>query len=1034
MVGKVDLGDVSFGLGANTQGLDKAVEKMHQLEQVVNKLARSQEAAANKLANAYESQGHRMRDSLQTVLDFQSRVSRMEAPTAMAGQATRAFQSLANVMSQTGVATVTQTRAMDLFEARMGVLNRRLGEFSDQSRKGINAGFNEFLRDMQSASVLAVGPLSGLGARVNALGSITSRSSLAIAGFLGFVTAMGVGFYKLQDGAFQAAKAIEQIQAVMAAATGSSAIGRKEFDFVSKTAVELGLDLKAASEEYARLMASGIAAGLSLEEVRKVFLGAAQAGTALHLSGERMSRMLLALTQMMSKGRVGAQEMVQQLGDALPGAIEVASKAMGMSMTEFMDAMERGEISANKFVKAFGEALSAQYAEQATKASDTLTNSLNRMATAQFLFNKSVNDTLNIGGMYKSAIDGINNAIMGMSTNMEMIVKVVSTVGIGLAALFAPMMLSGLARLAGMITGLALSVTGLGTALTFSGVGPFIQVLSKLLLVAGAAGVTYEAMTRSMDEAKESQESYTREVAEYIEAMNKAGGAQKSLLKSMQEDMSTRITELQQKILGLRVELEGLSAAQEDASDTSSGVADEMGLMSAAQGEASVEAEVLQGKIQKLEAALSKLLELQQGLNAVAVKNPLEQFSKAYRTALDKITEKFTEFEALQNALASKGAGAETFKHMMGLVEAQKLLKDVPDEEVTALGEALYTMGFKGSSTAEQLAGLMAALKGAEKGTADWLEKLKATPDIIEKADIAIGEMQQRAAALAGGPDVFERFEHFQEHTAKIERFREQLAKTTLSQEEINEKTREYADALEAVGLAEIRYKELEETLKGFTQAFERGFDRIGSSITKAFIEGKKEALDFRNILNAVLSEIMQFMLDITLLTPIKKWGAGVMADVLWSGFGGVDGGATGAGAQDLAGLPVPAAKGLVVANDNIRMFAKGGLLNQPTMFNTGSGPVLAREAGNDEGVFPLRRMSNGDLGVQGTGGGGSNVFVNITNNSNAGVDVQQRQGPKGVELEILIDETVAKRIKAGGATARAISDRFAVQPALASR
>jgi len=92
-----------------------------------------------------------------------------------------------------------------------------------------------------------------------------------------------------------------------------------------------------------------------------------------------------------------------------------------------------------------------------------------------------------------------------------------------------------------------------------------------------------------------------------------------------------------------------------------------------------------------------------------------------------------------------------------------------------------------------------------------------------------------------------------------------------------------------------------------------------------------------------------------------------------------------GAGTGGLS-FPVFAAHGRVFANDNITPFAGGGaftnqIVSQPTMFQFANGGVpnlgVMGEAG-DEAIMPLTRGSNGKLGVQSHGGGGTTL--NITN------------------------------------------------------
>jgi len=75
-----------------------------------------------------------------------------------------------------------------------------------------------------------------------------------------------------------------------------------------------------------------------------------------------------------------------------------------------------------------------------------------------------------------------------------------------------------------------------------------------------------------------------------------------------------------------------------------------------------------------------------------------------------------------------------------------------------------------------------------------------------------------------------------------------------------------------------------------------------------------------------------------------------------------------------------------------------------------GSKIGIGGEAG-PEAILPLKRGSNGDLGVQVQGGSssGSNVYVNITNQTGGETQVNETQGASG---ERIINVTVLKAVK----------------------
>jgi len=85
--------------------------------------------------------------------------------------------------------------------------------------------------------------------------------------------------------------------------------------------------------------------------------------------------------------------------------------------------------------------------------------------------------------------------------------------------------------------------------------------------------------------------------------------------------------------------------------------------------------------------------------------------------------------------------------------------------------------------------------------------------------------------------------------------------------------------------------------------------------------------------------------------------------------------------------LANPVALGLVLAAGAVQVatiqaqpYAKGGIINSPSFFNTPQGAGLAGEVpGQSEGILPLARGPGGDLGVKAQGMGGRTI--NVTNN-----------------------------------------------------
>ena len=98
-------------------------------------------------------------------------------------------------------------------------------------------------------------------------------------------------------------------------------------------------------------------------------------------------------------------------------------------------------------------------------------------------------------------------------------------------------------------------------------------------------------------------------------------------------------------------------------------------------------------------------------------------------------------------------------------------------------------------------------------------------------------------------------------------------------------------------------------------------------------------------------------------------------------------------GAADWAGnflVSLFSAKGNAFGTGGVKMFANGGVVDSPTLFNYSGGTGMMGEAG-PEAIMPLKRNSQGKLGVEVSGGSSGNVSIQQHFNISANGDESVR-------------------------------------------
>ena len=152
--------------------------------------------------------------------------------------------------------------------------------------------------------------------------------------------------------------------------------------FLNNIIEKYKLPITETMEGFSQLNGAMLGSKLQGQGARDVFEGVAVASTALHLSAQQSQSVFLALNQMMSKGKVQAQELTLQLGQAMPGALRLAAQAMGMSSSVFMKEMEKGNIASDKFLPAFAKTLMTTFQGAIPNAVQSLQSKMNEMDNA----------------------------------------------------------------------------------------------------------------------------------------------------------------------------------------------------------------------------------------------------------------------------------------------------------------------------------------------------------------------------------------------------------------------------------------------------------------------------------------------------------------------------------------------------------------------------------------------------------------------------------------------------------------------------
>ncbi|MBI1620021.1 tape measure protein [Aquamicrobium zhengzhouense] len=192
-------------------------------------------------------------------------------------------------------------------------------------------------------------------------------------GFLGFYAAINRGQQAME--AFMNVQKAENRLGV--AFQGDTQKVAREIGFLNEQADRLGFTFGTLADGYGKISIAASNAGFAVADTRELFLSVAEAARVNGSSMDEMNGVLRALDQMLSKGKIQAEELRGQLGDRMSGAFKMFADGLGMTTAQLDEAMKKGEVYADReTMLKFARRLQQAYGSQVPKAMQTLAASL----------------------------------------------------------------------------------------------------------------------------------------------------------------------------------------------------------------------------------------------------------------------------------------------------------------------------------------------------------------------------------------------------------------------------------------------------------------------------------------------------------------------------------------------------------------------------------------------------------------------------------------------------------------------------------
>ena len=457
--------------------------------------------------------------------------------TGVGASAKKASESLGSV------AKIAASTKFDKMATDLGAMGVKLNTSSLHAQKLARAmqqvererAFQQLAQDANLSTLQLAKFRAELGDTRGALATLSNGLGLSKAAILAFAAAVAFGGQACLEAALQA----DRLSKAYTTITGSSSAAQQQLSYLYDVSNRLGLQFQSTAEAAKTFFAAGKDTTLE-KDMNGIFEAVASAGAALSLSTDDMHGAFIALGQMISKGKVQAEELRGQLGERLPGAFQLAAKAMNMTTAELDKFMADGKLTAEDLLPKLAKVMQEDFGAAAEAASQGLQGALNRLSTEWTLFKSSIVDS-------DAAVAGINavrGAVGGLQTAFDTLAKYKDifkalAVGAGLAT-----MISLVPRATKALLDYSAAFK---TLLTLAAANPW--VLAGIAIGGVVAGlVLYAEKVDAVTQAQKSFDTAQRNSIEINEALAKSQDLSARSLENYAKIAESTVTDIEAKM------------------------------------------------------------------------------------------------------------------------------------------------------------------------------------------------------------------------------------------------------------------------------------------------------------------------------------------------------------------------------------------------------------------------------------------------------------------------------------------------------
>ena len=286
------------------------------------------------------------------------------------------------------------------------------GRLSTQTQKQHNAELKVAQRDFDRLNQKVLLADKAVGRFNRNVGNYpkVARGFSELLGAFGIVGGIGI-IASITKDIFNQTRQIQSLDLALKQVIGTQEDFTRAQAFLARVSEQYGVGINELTKSFTQFYVSA-KDKLSGSEIEGIFESISKAAGAMGLSVDQQEGAFLALTQMLSKGTIQAEELRGQLSERLPGAFGILAKSMGVTEQELNKLLKDGKVLAAEVLPAFAKELEKAYGIENLKRVESLNASTTRLSNTWTGFIRTLSEGENpLSSFLQIGIDNLTTIL-----------------------------------------------------------------------------------------------------------------------------------------------------------------------------------------------------------------------------------------------------------------------------------------------------------------------------------------------------------------------------------------------------------------------------------------------------------------------------------------------------------------------------------------------------------------------------------------------------------------------------------------------